>query len=279
MFRKVHAVAAAREADRGARPGPFPSRGHLRVHGTIAREIGISIVSGLLRPGHLLDGEIEASSRRRVSRTAYREAIRILSAKGLIWSRPRAGTRVSEISGWHLLDPDVLAWLFSRVPRPEVLHGLFELRTIVEPAAAALAATRRDQSHLGEMRCALDAMSLHTLHTVEGREADKRFHAALLAGTANPFLISLTNGVTAAVDALTEFKTRLSRISRDPVSDHRRVYDAVAARDGVAAREAMARLIRLAVLDMPARQRPRPPQGSEITAAAFFTSNQLEGMR
>jgi DNA-binding FadR family transcriptional regulator len=242
----------------------------LRVHGTIAREIGVSIVSGRLRPGHVMEGEIEASARRRVSRTAYREAIRILSAKGLVHARPRIGTRVSEISAWNLLDPDVLDWLFSGIPRPEVLHGLFELRTILEPAAAALAARRRSQSHLVDMRHALDAMTLHTLHKPEGREADKQFHAALLAATANPFVISLTNGVTAAVNALTEFKTRLAKISRDPVPDHLRVYDAIAAKDADAARKAMTRLIHLAVLDMPAKQRPRPPEGASISEGAYF---------
>jgi DNA-binding FadR family transcriptional regulator len=236
----------------------------LRVHETIAREIGLSIVAGRLRPGHVLDGEIEAASQRRVSRTTYREAMRILCAKGLIHSRPRTGTRVSSISDWHLLDPDVLAWLFSGMPRPEVLHGLFELRTIVEPAAAALAATRRTQMHLTGMRRALDAMELHTLHKVQGREADKAFHAALLAATANPFVISLTNGVTAAVNALTEFKQRLAKIERDPVPDHLRVYDAIAAKDTDAARDAMIRLIRLAILDMPAKQRPRPPASATL---------------
>jgi len=250
---------------------PLTPGDHLRVHGTIAREIGMSIVSGRLRPGHVLDGEIEASSRRLVSRTAYREAMRILSAKGLIHSRPRTGTRVSEISGWHLLDPDVLAWLFSGVPRPEVIHGLFELRTIVEPAAAALAATRRNQEHLADMRSALEAMKLHTLHKVEGRDADKAFHAALLAATANPFVISLTNGVTAAVNALTEFKQRLAKIERDPVPDHLRVYDAIAAKDTNAAREAMVKLIRLAVLDMPVKQRPRPPAGATIAETGYFS--------
>jgi len=261
---------ANRVARRMAAELPRIAGGHLRVHGTIAREIGLSIVSGRLRPGHVLDGEIEASSRWRVSRTAYREAIRILSAKGLIQSRPRTGTRVSAISDWHLLDPDVLVWVFTHVPKPEVIHGLFELRTIVEPAAAALAAARRTQSHLTDMRRALDAMAFHTLDKAEGREADKAFHAALLAATANPFVISLTNGVTAAVNALTEFKQRLAKIERDPVPDHLRVYDAIAAKDAEAAREAMIRLIRLAVLDMHMKQRPRPPSGSRITEAAYF---------
>jgi DNA-binding FadR family transcriptional regulator len=143
-----------------------------------------------------------------------------------------------------------------------VLHSLYELRTIVEPAAAALAATRRTQAHLVDMRRALDAMTLHTLHKVEGREADKAFHAALLAATANPFVISLTNGVTAAVNSLTEFKLRLAKVERDPVPDHLRVYDAIAAKDPDASRDAMIKLIRLAVLDMPAKQRPQPPSFS-----------------
>jgi len=232
--------------------------GWLRVHDTIAREIGLSIVSGDIRPGHVLDGEIEASARRSVSRTAYREAMRVLSAKGLVISRPRTGTRVNDVANWHLLDPDVLQWMFTGNPPPEVLHALFELRTLLEPQAAALAAKRRTPAQLTEMRHALDEMTRHTLHTAEGRAADGLFHAALLAATANPFVISLTNGVTAAVDALTQFKQRLHRIDRDPVPDHLRVFDAISAKDADAASNAMARLIRLAVLDMPADQRPKP---------------------
>ena len=139
-----------------------PGRKALRLHGSIARDIGVLIVSGRYRPGHVLDGEVAASSQRRsVSRTAYREAMRILSAKGLVNSRPRVGTRVSPLEEWHLLDPDVLAWAFSGEPEPEVLHGLFELRTIVEPAAAALAAARRQsgtsRQHASRARCDVDA--------------------------------------------------------------------------------------------------------------------------
>jgi DNA-binding FadR family transcriptional regulator len=241
-----------------------------RVHNQIAREIGVSIVSGRLRPGHVLDNELDASSRRHVSRTAYREALRILAAKGLIHSQPRHGTKVSEVSEWHLLDNDVLVWLFSETPKPEVIHGLFELRTIVETAAAAIAAARRKPDQLLEMKAALEEMARHTLHRAEGRRADKAFHAALLAATENPFLISLTNGVTAAVDALTEYKLRIAKVERDPVPDHRRVYEAVAAQDEVEARDAMERLIRLAILDMPASQRPRPLSPDSLPAIAYL---------
>jgi DNA-binding FadR family transcriptional regulator len=241
----------------------------LRVNAALAREIGLAIVSGKLKPGHVLDGEVEASSRKNVSRTTYREAIRILGAKGLLTSRTRTGTRVRSMAEWNLLDPDVLSWMFSGTPRPELIHGLFELRSIVEPAAASLAAKRRKQNHLDEMRLALHEMSQHTLDKPEGREADKSFHAALLASTCNPFVVSLTNGVTAAVDALTQFKQRLATITRNPVPDHLRVYDAIAAKDAEAARIAMIELIRLAILDMPANQRPKPPShGITLPVAA-----------
>jgi DNA-binding FadR family transcriptional regulator len=242
----------------------------LRLHGAIARDIGVLIVSGRYRPGHVLDNEIEASSRRKVSRTAYREAVRILSAKGLVHSRPRVGTRVSALGEWHLLDPDVLSWAFEGEPEPSVLHGLFELRSIVEPAAAALAAQRRNQRHLDEMRRALDAMAAHTLHVAAGRIADQAFHAALLSATANPFIVSLTNGVTAAVTALTEFKQRIAPLKRDPVPDHLRVYDAIAAKDAAAASAAMADLIRLAIMDTPVKQRPKPAIAARDVRAALL---------
>lgn len=269
MKKKEKATKRAMTAN-GPGTSPSPSRKALRLHGSIARDIGVLIVSGRYRPGHILDGEVEASEQRKVSRTAYREAVRILSAKGLVHSRPRVGTRVSALEQWHLLDPDVLSWVFSGEPEPDVLHGLFELRTIVEPAAAALAATRRTQQHLDNMRHALDAMTHHTLHVEEGRLADKAFHAALLAATANPFIVSLTNGVTAAVNALTEFKQRIAPLKRDPAPDHWRVYDAIAAKDAEGARAAMGELIRLAIMDTPIRQRPKPATAARTSRSAHY---------
>jgi DNA-binding FadR family transcriptional regulator len=245
----------------------------LRLHGSIARDLGALIVSGRYRPGHVLDGEIESSEQLRVSRTAYREAVRILSAKGLVESRPRVGTRVSPQVQWHLRDPDVLSWIFSGDPDPSVLHGLFELRAIVEPPAAALAATRRTQKHLDTMRRALDVMSKVSLNCEPGRIADQEFHAALLNASGNPFIVSLTNGVTAAVEALTEFKQRTTPLKRDPVPDHERVYDAIAAKDAERSRRAMEELIRLAIIDTPIRQRLKHKKAKAAEKAPRGTSD------
>src|SRR3546814_9356532 len=76
----------------------------LRIHGTIARDIGIRIVSGRIQPDEVLNGEVEASDRLRVSRTAYSETVHILAAKGLVESRPKTGTRVSTQAKWNMLD-------------------------------------------------------------------------------------------------------------------------------------------------------------------------------
>ena len=82
--------------------------------------------------------------------------------------------------------------------------------------------------------------------------------------------MSLTNGVTAAVNALTEFKQRIAPLKRDPIPDHWRVYDAIAAKDAEGARAAMAELIRLAIMDTPIKQRPKPPVAGAASRLANY---------
>jgi len=230
-------------------PDARARRKSLRIHGTIARDLGIHIVTGRYKPGEVLNGEIAASDRLHVSRTAYREALRMLAAKGLVESRPKTGTRVSPREKWHMLDPDVLSWIFEFEPTDELLDSLFELRKIVEPEAAALAAERRTDAHIAAMAEALEGMEKHTLAVEEGRVADQNFHAALLDASGNPFLLTLTSGVGAAVAWTTIFKQRNSPLQRDPLPDHRRVFEAVAAGDSSAAHKAMSDLVDMALLD------------------------------
>jgi DNA-binding FadR family transcriptional regulator len=227
----------------------------LRLHGSIARKLGIAIVSGEYKPGDLLDGEILSSERFAVSRTAYREAVRILAAKGLVDARPKIGTRINPKSKWHLLDPDVLVWMFESEPDPELLNSLFELRNVVESAAAGFAATRRSAAHLKAMRSALKGMAAHTLATESGRQADLDIHTTLLDATDNPFIISLTSGVSAAINATTVFKQRTGPLRRDPMPDHLRVLEAIAAKNPGKAERAMSELIALARMDTPIPRR------------------------
>jgi len=228
----------------------------IRIPAKIAADIGAAIVSGQLKPGTILDGEVEASGERKVSRSAYREAVRILTAKGLVLSRPKIGTRITAPDHWNLLDPDVLNWLFAKEPPHALLANLFELRKLVEPEAAALAAQRRSQEQLSRMDTELKIMAKETLQTERGREADCVFHATLLAAAGNPFLTSLASSVTAAVAWSTAYKNRTQRLRRDAVPDHAKIYEAIAAGDPHAARRAMAELIELAFIDSTQQRKP-----------------------
>jgi DNA-binding FadR family transcriptional regulator len=217
----------------------------VRIPVAIAADIGAKIVSGRLKVGKILDGEVAASGQRQVSRAAYREAMRILAAKGLVESRTKIGTRVSPVSKWHLLDPDVLSWMFAHEPPPHLLISLFELRKLVEPEAAALAAKRRSRKQLAQMAAALEEMTQETLQTNLGRQADRTFHDTLLAASGNPFLSTLSSSAAWS----TIFKDQGRRSRRDPITDHIKVYDAIAAGNAKAARAAMIELIELAMKD------------------------------
>lgn len=237
------AGSGGRVGRRAARPGAQ------RIHGSIAHDLGVAIVTGRRQPGEILPGEIEFSEQLQVSRSAYREAVRMLAAKGLVESRPKAGTRVSERSRWNLLDPDVLAWTFEGEPSDDFIRDLFELRMIVEPAAAELAARRRDAGDLARMGHALEEMARHGLATPEGQAADRLFHQGLLQASRNSALLSLSSSIEAAVGWTTIFKQRKRKLPRDPLPDHRILFAAIADSDADAARNAMTELLRLALMD------------------------------
>lgn len=220
-----------------------------RLHGAIAHRIGTDILSGKYQPGDILSGEVAFAEELKVSRSAYREAIQVLTAKGLVASRPKAGTRVLPRSRWNLLDPEVLGWAFAGEPDVEFVRSLFELRAIVEPAAARLAAQRRDKADLKVMKDALSAMRQHTLTTEAGRAADRDFHDAILQATHNDALKVLSASIGAAVNWTTQFKQRSRALPRNPIPDHVRVYDAIAAGDAEAAAQAMNALVDLALDD------------------------------
>lgn len=222
----------------------------LRIHQTIARDLGTAILTGRHQPGDLFEGEIEASDRLGVSRTAYREAVRILVAKGMLESRPKAGTRVLPRNRWNVLDPEMLAWMFAGEPDAHFIRDLFELRGVIEPAAAEFAARRRTDDQLAVMDAALAEMARYGLSAPEGRAADQRFHNMILAATHNDALEALASSVGAAVGWTTTFKHRKKLMPRDPLPDHRAVFQAIAARDTAAARTSMAELLRLALADM-----------------------------
>ena len=114
-----------------------------RLFGQVAQKLAVTIITGAVRAGELLPNEDDLRSDISVSRTAYREAVKVLTAKGLVEARPKSGTRAAPRDRWNLLDPDVLSWHFEADPNEKFIRDLFELRRFVEPSAARLAAQRR----------------------------------------------------------------------------------------------------------------------------------------
>jgi DNA-binding FadR family transcriptional regulator len=219
------------------------------VHMTIARDLGITIVTGKRTPGTVLPREIELARQFRVSRGVIRESLRMLAAKGLVESRQKAGTRVRERKEWNMLDPILLSWMFEGAPPRDFVRSLFQLRMIVEPAAAELAALSRSARQLSRMGHALEQMAQHGLTKAEGQLADQEFHAIILEATGNELLVSLSASIAAAVRWSTYFKYRTTRHLRDSLPEHRTVFEAIANADATASREAAAALIRQAQLD------------------------------
>ena len=140
--------------------------------------------------------------------------------------------------------------MLSDDPDPGFVRDLFELREMIEPNAAAMAALHRDAQHLAIMEEALHGMQTHGLRKEEGREADRRFHSAIFDAGGNRFLVALSVSIETAVGLTTKLKQKNQAKPRDSLGDHRAVFQAIINRDAEEAARATRELIRLAWSDM-----------------------------
>ena len=219
------------------------------AHVTIARTLGVAIVTGDHPPGTTIQGEFDLADRFGVARNVVREALRMLTAKGLIESRRKTGTRVRERADWNLLDSEMLGWMFEGEPPLGFVRALFQLRMIVEPAAAAMAAEFRTARQLSRMGQAMELMTVHGLNTPAGQIADEQFHAILLEATGNELLGSLSSSIASAVRWTTLFKYRTDALHVDSIPLHQMLFEAIARVDADAARQATVVLIEQAQRD------------------------------
>jgi GntR family transcriptional regulator, galactonate operon transcriptional repressor len=176
------------------------------IHGYLAATLGREIVAGVHPPGSLLPNAPAICQRFGVSRTVLREAYNLLAAKALIVARPKVGTRVRPKAEWRILDPDVLAWHLQAGPGETFISDLFELRQMVEPAAAALAAEGRVPGTIKRIAEAFDRMERFRDGQAGLIEADLDFHMAILGATSNPFLTAFGSLIHASL----QFAFRIS---------------------------------------------------------------------
>lgn len=180
---------------------PSPHRGRVGrgLHGSVVESLGRAIVGGEYPAGSVLPVEADLAAGLDVSRTVIREAIRVLAARGLVDARPMRGTLVRPRREWRLLDPDVLRWWVEVEGEATILHDLLEVRAIVEPAAARIAAQRAGP----EQRRAIEACYRDLAASVDDverfLEADLRLHGAILAACGNAVLDELAEAVAATL--------------------------------------------------------------------------------
>ena len=213
-------------------------------HAEVARSIGIDIISGRYADGARLPGDAELIAMFGVSRPVLRESVKTLVAKGLLTTKARVGTVVRGRSDWNMFDADVLAWHLDAGIDKRFLSDLAEIRLAVEPRAAALAAERRSDDDLAEMRKAMAWMTREPSTSVAFAEADLSLHVAIANASGNPFMRSIGAVIEAALRASFVLSAPIETADRETVlSWHRNIVDAIAAGDAEAASTALIEVI------------------------------------
>ena len=211
------------------------------LHGQVVHELGKRIVTGDIGEGAVLPNETELGASFAVSRTALREGIKVLAAKGLLASRTRTGTRVRPRHEWNMLDPDVMAWQLSSGQPQKFLNDLVEFRRAVEPLAASLAAERASDADRQIMSQAYDDMELSGTDIEASVIPDLRFHQAIFHASGNELLAPLGTLTEAALSV--SFRVLTPETKQESLRMHKAVLDAILARDGGAAHDAMTALL------------------------------------
>ena len=212
------------------------------LHHQVAQDIGARILKGEFAPGDLLPNEAESCRVYGVSRTAVREAMKMLTAKGLIISRPKIGSRVQPRDSWNLLDRDVLVWYCAAAERSHFLASMHQVRGILEPEAAALAAVNHTPVQMQGIEEALvgmrDAGDLHAWNLY-----DVKFHLAILWAAGNELLVPFGFLIESALGTMFDFTGRHNQDWRKAYPLHEAIVVAIRKRRPEAARKAVRALL------------------------------------
>ncbi|WP_020208783.1 FadR/GntR family transcriptional regulator [Gilvimarinus chinensis] len=198
----------------------------------VARELGRRIVAGHFEPGSLIDDENALAERYQVSRVVVRDAVKILVSKGMLDVRRGIGTKVKPRTQWVMLDDDVLAWHLTSSPTPDFLKQLMDVRLAFEPKAARWAAERGSKEDIDAIREAIVRMDLE-VGSVEGFIiADAKFHRAILKAAHNEFVSAMEGVIYSAILVSVRLTNQDVAGNKASVPYHRKVFEAIAKKDG-----------------------------------------------
>ena len=211
---------------------------HRNLTQQVVHELGKKIMQGSYKVGDSLPSEADLCTQFNISRTATREAVKMLTAKGLISSRPRQGIKVVDSKHWNLFDVDVLNWILIGKPDLYLLRHFLQLRLAIEPEAAFLAAQYKQGSDLVTIENALVRMKDATNGQDDTHEADIEFHQSVLSASNNPFFIQLKNFITTALKVNIRFTNRLVPVTLAEYQAHVDIFEHIKQGDAQAAFDA-----------------------------------------
>lgn len=209
----------------------------------MTQELGKAIVCGVYPKDESLPTEAELCEQFGVSRTAVREAVKMLSAKGLISSRPRQGIRILPEQEWNIFDSDLLRWSLEGNPSLHVLREFQQVRIAIEPEAASLAARFADDERVQAIADALEGMRRAKGKPEEALAADIDFHVSILFASRNRFYIRLRDFIQTALNVSIRHTNVIKGDQDAVIEDHAKVYNAIRNRNPERAKAAMLLLI------------------------------------
>jgi DNA-binding FadR family transcriptional regulator len=205
----------------------------------IASDLGVAIVTGHYSKQNPFPIEGELCTQYGVSRSIVREAVKMLTAKGLLGARPRQGTWVQPEETWNLLDPDVLRWTLERKFSLPLLIEFAQIRLGIEPAAAAMAARVGDPKAKALIGAAVERMQAADRGEDDPLESDIAFHVSVLEATGNRFFLQLRQLIETALRFSIRMTNERKGVRLASVADHNKVAEAILAGDPAAAEAAM----------------------------------------
>lgn len=216
-----------------------------RLHRLVIESLGRRIVDGELAAGDTMHAE-HIENELGVSRSVVREAVRVLASLGLVESVKRVGIRVLPMSAWSLFDPSVIRWRIASAGKGAQLRSLTELRSAVEPAAAALAAEHAPEELAAElmavaarMRAAGSSGELQSF-----LELDIHFHSLVLCASGNEMFAEVRGVIGEVLRGRTDYGLMPRRPHEEALQWHVDVADAIQDRRPDDARAAMDRIMR-----------------------------------
>ncbi len=228
----------------------------MTLYQQVLTQLGKEICAGPLRAGQVIPAEPILCEQLGVSRIVVREAIKGLVSKGMVETRRRTGTVVLDTARWSLFDPEIVTWRAEATGIDLALaNDLMELRRIVEPAAARLAAERATEAERGALRVAYDAMARAVAGDGDYVAADLAFHDIIIRACANPFVRQLQEVLS------TVLRIGFERVAETPGGParslplHRKVCEAIEKNQGLKAERAVVALIDQAETDLRERLR------------------------